>query len=106
MSEVGDVERLAVVFRALGNPERLTVLAAVAASEQGLSISEVCAMTGLPRLAATRHLKRLRLAGIVASRWERPSHIHWLDERAVEQVEDWVYGTLREAQLLEPAAAS
>ncbi len=94
-------ERLTTVFRALGNRERLAVVAALAARDEALNISQVCAATDLPRLAVTRHLKNLRIAGVVQSRWERPAHIHWLDVRTVEEIEDWVYATLPGLQLVE-----
>lgn len=92
-----DVDRLSATFRALANPERLTVLAAVASRRRGVNISQTCELTGLPRLAVTRHLSKLRFAGLVSSRWEGRAHIHWLAESAVEQVEDWVYAVLPES---------
>lgn len=85
---------LPALFRALGNAERLAVFRAVAESDEGMSIAEVTAATGLERVVVSRHLKRLRLVGVLAARWDRRSHIHWMDVRALEQVEDWIYATL------------
>ena len=93
-ASITEVDDLHAAFRALGNPERLAIVDALSRSRDGMSVSHVSAQVDQPRLVASRHLKRLRQAGIVTARWERQTHLHWLNADIIERIEDWVCETL------------
>jgi len=93
-------DALAVMFAALGNEERLSILAVLSdrAREQsgGASISCVADAVGISRFSASRHLRILAAAGFVVA--DRIGHavLHQLDEAGLESVEDWICGCLPE----------
>lgn len=60
------LERIALVFRALGDPGRLKVLCALGPGE--MSVGAVTALALLPQASVSRHLRALREAGIVGRR--------------------------------------
>lgn len=63
-SPTGELRRRALVFAALGDETRLTVLAALSRGE-ARSISQLTAGSGLTRQAVTKHLRVLEDAGMV-----------------------------------------
>ncbi|MET7303521.1 metalloregulator ArsR/SmtB family transcription factor [Embleya sp. NPDC005575] len=64
---VPDAERLAVMFKALGDPVRLRLFSAIASHANGEAC--VCDLpdVGLSQPTVSHHLKKLREAGLVTS---------------------------------------
>jgi ArsR family transcriptional regulator, cadmium/lead-responsive transcriptional repressor len=69
--EHADDDVLAKVFRGLGDPTRLRLLAALAAGER--TVSELVAEVGVPQPRVSSHLAALRWCGFVTSRREHRS---------------------------------
>jgi DNA-binding transcriptional ArsR family regulator len=61
------------LFRALGDPARLRMLLALAGALE-LSVAELREVAGLDESAASKHLRQLRLAGLVAYRRDGLRH--------------------------------
>lgn len=62
------IERVALVFRALGDRARLRILCAIGAGEK--SVGAIAALARTSQASASRHLQALREAGIVTRRRE------------------------------------
>ncbi|WP_017301595.1 ArsR/SmtB family transcription factor [Nodosilinea nodulosa] len=63
-----ELEILAGRFKILAEPARLQILAALSYQEH--NVQEICACTGLHQGNASRHLRLMRDAGVVACRRE------------------------------------
>lgn len=63
-----DLERLAQRFKILGEPTRLQILSEIC--DQELSVHEICQQTGLHQANASKHLRLMKDAGVVACRKE------------------------------------
>jgi DNA-binding transcriptional ArsR family regulator len=63
------VPEAADLFRLLGDPRRLRLLLALAGRGEAF-VGDLAAAAGLPRPTTSNYLLRLRLAGVVTSRWE------------------------------------
>ncbi|WP_439590910.1 ArsR/SmtB family transcription factor [Microbacterium sp.] len=91
---------LLTAFRALANGERLTVIRMLRdASPLGMNISQIAAAAELSRFTASRHLKTLCAAGLVAVDRRKHSLVHRLEPSGFEVVEDWVYATTPDPEL-------
>lgn len=62
------LETLASRFRALADPTRLQILAAICNQER--SVQEICDRTGLQQGNVSKHLRLMKEAGVVACRRE------------------------------------
>lgn len=85
-------ERLARVFKALGDPARVRLLSLIAAHEGGEAC--VCDLTepvGLSQPTVSHHLKQLVTAGLIA----REQRGKWAYYRVVQPALDALAGTLR-----------
>lgn len=72
--DVGAAERLAKIFKALGDPTRLRLLSLVAAHEGGEAcICDLTALVGLSQATVSHHMKQLVDAGLLTreqrSKW-------------------------------------
>ena len=63
-----ELEELANRFRALAEPTRLQILAAICNQER--SVQEICDRTGLHQGNVSKHLRLMKDAGVVACRRE------------------------------------
>lgn len=63
-----ELEVLASRFKALAEPARLQILAAICNQER--SVQEICDRTGLHQGNVSKHLKLMKDAGVVACRRE------------------------------------
>jgi DNA-binding transcriptional ArsR family regulator len=61
-----ELEELAKRFRALADPSRLQILAAICDQER--SVQEICDRTGLQQGNVSKHLQLMKNAGVVACR--------------------------------------
>lgn len=61
-----DLEGLANRFKALADPSRLQILAAICDRER--SVQEICESTGLHQGNVSKHLRLMKDAGVVACR--------------------------------------
>ena len=71
--------------RALGDPTRLTLAAALAATEE-LCVCDLAWITGRPLSLVSHHLRALREAGLAASRREHKMVFYWLTGQGRELV--------------------
>jgi DNA-binding transcriptional ArsR family regulator len=62
------LETMASRFRALADPTRLQILAAICSQER--SVQEICDRTGLHQANVSKHLRLMKDAGVVACRRE------------------------------------
>ena len=83
--------RLAMVFHALANDDRLRLVEEIARDGGGLTIAQLSARIGVSRFSASRHLSILREVGIVYHRRVGVKSIHTIEPSALESVEDWLY---------------
>jgi DNA-binding transcriptional ArsR family regulator len=76
-----------LVFRALADPTRRAVLELLAAKER--KVLEIQDAFALSQPAISQHLKVLRQAGLVASRWQGRERYYRTDARPLKAVFDW-----------------
>jgi ArsR family transcriptional regulator len=79
----GDAERLAPMFKALGDPVRLQMVSMIAASPE-LCVCEITPAFDLSSGTISHHLKTLREAGLIDSERRGTYVYYWLQPRAVE----------------------
>lgn len=94
---IAEAERLARVFKALGDPTRVRLLSLIAATDGGEACA--CDLTGpvaLSQPAVSHHMKQLADAGLVT----REQRGRWAYYRVVEEALGFV------AQALGPAAGA
>lgn len=104
-----DAERLAQVFRALGDPTRLRIFETLRACgtsvdvdpsgevrpAEGATVGEVCCrITGTDRITSTlsHHLKELRLAGLVLTERRGQRIFCRVDENVARELADYLRG--------------
>ncbi len=63
-----ELELLAKRFRALADPTRLQIIAAICDRER--SVQEICELTGFLQANTSKHLQLMKEAGVVACRRE------------------------------------
>lgn len=98
MSRGGDPEEtdpssvsLAGVFHALGNDDRLALLATLRVlSPYSASIEELSIAVGISRFAASRHLRILREAGLAEGARIVHQYRHRLSSRHFERIDAWL----------------
>ena len=84
-------ERLARVFRALGDRHRVRLLSLIAASEGGEAcICDLTAPVGLAQPTVSHHLKVLREAGIVGSERQGLWAYYFVIPEALEELSAWL----------------
>lgn len=79
---------LDTVFRALADPSRRAMLAALRSGEQ--SISELAAPLSMSFAGASKHVKVLENAGLIVRRIEGRTHACRLEAEALKRASDWL----------------
>jgi len=99
------IERLALRFKALAEPNRLAILATLLQGER--TVSELIEQTGLGQANVSKHLNQLHQQGFVARRKEGLNVIYRLSDDDVFVICDLMCGRLeREARGLGDLLAS
>lgn len=80
LPELSAVEQAAVAARALGDPTRLTIAAALLSGTE-LCVCDMAWVVGQAQNLVSHHLRLLRTAGLVAARRDRRMVMHSLTER-------------------------
>jgi ArsR family transcriptional regulator, lead/cadmium/zinc/bismuth-responsive transcriptional repressor len=75
-----EVEQAAAAARALGDPTRLTIAAALLSGTE-LCVCDMAWVVGQAQNLVSHHLRLLRTAGLVAARRDRRMVMHSLTER-------------------------
>ena len=83
-------------FKALGEPARLQLLAALRSGEQ--SVSDLVAITGLGQANVSKHLQQLCAAGFVSRRKEGTFAYYMLSDENVFQLCDLMCGRIEAEQ--------
>jgi ArsR family transcriptional regulator len=104
---IGQLDRLADRFRALGNPGRLSLFLRLAGCCRGASAAACCDPAAMRRcvgeLAAgldlapstiSHHLKELRRAGLVRCERRGRQIDCWVDPEVVDEIGSWLDHTL------------
>jgi ArsR family transcriptional regulator, arsenate/arsenite/antimonite-responsive transcriptional repressor len=90
--DAGAAERLARVFKALGDPARVRLLSLIAAHDGAEAcVCDLTAPVGLSQPTVSHHLKQLVEAGLLT----REQRGKWAYYRVVQPALDAVAGTLR-----------
>jgi DNA-binding transcriptional ArsR family regulator len=89
MTVAGAVERAAPLFDALGDPNRLRIIARLCDGGPA-STSQVRASTSITRQAATKHLELLASAGLVGSSRRGRERIWTLRTEPLGQASDYL----------------
>jgi len=84
MKPAGAVHHLADVFRALGDPNRLRLVHALAWQE--LCVCDLAATLGMSQSAVSHSLRALRQLRLVRSRREAKSTYYRLDDSHIERI--------------------
>ncbi|MFZ5584868.1 MAG: ArsR/SmtB family transcription factor [Thermodesulfobacteriota bacterium] len=79
-----ETERLAAVYRALGDPGRLGLLLALRGGE--MCVCDLAAYLGASESAVSHQLRRLRDRGLVRSRRQGQCLYYFLDDHHVEEL--------------------
>ncbi|WP_053722142.1 ArsR/SmtB family transcription factor [Saccharothrix sp. NRRL B-16348] len=80
LPELPAVEQAAVAARALGDPTRLTIAAALLSGTE-LCVCDMAWVVGQAQNLVSHHLRLLRTAGLVTARRDRRMVMHSLTER-------------------------
>lgn len=80
-------DRLDATFAALADPTRRGMLAALAGGEQ--TVSDLAAPYAMSLAAASKHVKKLELAGLVSREVKGRTHICRLDAAALKEAHEW-----------------
>ena len=80
-------DRLDATFHALADPTRRGMLAALANSEQ--TVTDLAAPYTMSLAAASKHVKKLELAGLVTREIKGRQHICRLDAAALREAHAW-----------------
>ena len=83
-------------FKALGEPARLTLLAALQQGEK--SVSELVALTGRTQPNVSQHLKEMARAGLVEPRRDGPRVFYRVIDPYVNRICDAVCRSVRDAR--------
>ena len=81
-------ERLDITFRALADPTRRGMLASLALGEK--SIGELAEPFAMSFAGASKHVKVLEDAGLIARRRVGRTHLITIDARPLEEAERWM----------------
>lgn len=76
------------VFRAIADPTRRAIVAALA--ERALGVHEISARFPMSRPAISKHLRVLGEAGLVAYRRDGKGNLYTLNREPLEQVAAWL----------------
>jgi len=82
--------RLDLVFRALGDPTRRTMLDRLARGEQ--TVGELAAPYDMSLAAASKHIQTLERAGLVKRTVRGRIHYVRIDPRPLARADDWLRG--------------
>lgn len=77
-----------LIFRAISDPTRRSIMALLAGKEQ--SLNEIAANYQMTRPAVTKHLKILQEGGLVSVRSKGRERIHRLQPEALKTVSEWL----------------
>ncbi|MCX6032178.1 MAG: metalloregulator ArsR/SmtB family transcription factor [Chloroflexi bacterium] len=90
-----DVERLARMLKALGNPVRFRIIQTLAERQMCIT-QEIVDTTPLAQSTVSQHLKVLREARLIRGEIEGPATCYCLDPEGIrwlkEQIEGWLPG--------------
>ncbi|WP_179475743.1 ArsR/SmtB family transcription factor [Mycolicibacterium vinylchloridicum] len=86
-----DVEPAATAARALGDPTRLTIATALAASDE-LCVCDVAWVVGLAQNLVSHHLRQLKIAGMVSARRNGKLVMYRLTDRGRDLTAAVFYG--------------
>lgn len=78
------------IFKAIADATRREIVTMLAAEPR--PVHEIAARFAMSRPAISKHLKVLGDAGLVRLRREGRENLYELDERALEEVADWLSG--------------
>ncbi len=79
-----------IAFRALADKSRRKMLDRLFA-ENGQTLGALCAHLGMSRQAATKHVKLLEQANLVAIQWRGREKLHFLNPVPILQIADrWI----------------
>jgi DNA-binding transcriptional ArsR family regulator len=82
--------RLDRAFKALADASRRKLLDRLFV-ENGQTLGALCAHLGMSRQAATKHLKQLEDANLVATQWRGREKLHFLNPVPIHQIADrWI----------------
>ena len=81
-------QRLDTTFRALADPTRRGMLATLALGDK--SIGELAAPFAMSFAGASKHVKVLEDAGLIARRKQGRTHVISLEARPLEEAERWL----------------
>src|SRR5947209_10745298 len=81
-------ERLDTTFRALADPTRRGMLATLALGEK--SIGELAEPFAMSSAGASKHVKVLEDAGLIARRKVGRTHLISIDTKPLEEAERWI----------------
>jgi len=81
-------ERLDITFRALADPTRRGMLASLALGEK--SIGELAEPFAMTFAGASKHVKVLEDAGLIARRKVGRTHLISIDAKPLEEAERWM----------------
>ena len=82
--------RLDLVFRALGDPTRRSMLQRLAKGEQ--TVGDLAAPHRMSLAAASKHIQTLERAGLVKRTVRGRIHYCRIDPRPLERADDWLRG--------------
>lgn len=77
------------LFRALSDPQRISIVATLAARPEAASVSDIAECCGIDFSGVSRHLKALREAGVLSARREGRSVLYHLN---VDELADSLQG--------------
>lgn len=77
-----------LVFRAIADPTRRSILSLLAGQEQ--TLGEIASNFEISRPAVTKHLKILREGGLVTVRAQGREKLHTLQPEALKSVSEWL----------------
>lgn len=84
------------VFKALADETRRTMLDKLLASP-GLTLTELIKNTDMARQSASKHIRILERAGLVAIKWSGREKLHYLNPVPIQNIADrWVDKYARE----------
>jgi DNA-binding transcriptional ArsR family regulator len=76
------------VFSILADPNRRAILALLLSSER--SVGEIVDSLQMPQPTASKHLRVLRDAGVVASRVSAQRRVYRLKPKRLKEIDDWL----------------
>lgn len=77
-----------MVFRAIADPTRRSIMALLAKGEQ--SLGDIASNYEMTRPAVTKHLKVLEQGGLIRVRAQGRERLHTLQTEALRTVSDWL----------------